>query len=193
MGRSGTGLGLAVVWGTVQDHDGYIDVHSMQGEGTVFDLYFPLSRDAVEEKDPRLSLAAIQGDGETVLVVDDMESQRKIASHLLQRLNYTAHAVDSGEAAIQYLKDHTVDLVILDMIMDPGMDGLETWRQIIKLHPRQRAIIASGYAETDKVKTAQRLGAGEYLKKPYMIDRLGKALKNALAGTKIEENGLEGF
>ena len=180
MGRSGTGLGLAVVWGTVQDHDGYIDVHSVQGEGTVFDLYFPLSRDAVEEKDQRLSLAAIQGSGETVLVVDDMESQRKIAAHLLQRLNYTPHTVDSGEAAIVYLKDHTVDLVILDMIMDPGMDGLETWCQIIGLYPNQRAIIASGYAETDKVRTAQRLGAGEYLKKPYMIDSLGKAVKTAL-------------
>ena len=185
MGRSGTGLGLAVVWGTVQDHDGYIDVHSTPGEGTVFDLYFPLSRDAVEEKDPQLNLVAIRGSGETVLVVDDMESQLKIAAHLLQRLNYTAHTVDSGEAAVAYLHDHTVDLVVLDMIMDPGMDGLETWCQIIKLHPKQRAIIASGYAETDKVKTAQRLGAGEYLKKPYIIDSLGKAVKNALAGTKM--------
>ncbi len=180
MGRSGTGLGLAVVWGTVQDHGGYIDVHSRQGQGTTFDLYFPLSRDAVEEKDPRLNLAGLQGGGETVLVVDDMASQRKIAAHLLQRLNYTVHAVNSGEAAVAYLKDHTVDLVILDMIMEPGMDGLETWRQIITHHPRQRAIIASGYAETDKVKTAQRLGAGEYLKKPYMIDSLAKAVKNAL-------------
>jgi PAS domain S-box-containing protein len=180
MGRSGTGLGLAVVWGTVQDHEGYIDVRSQPGQGTVFDLYFPLSREDVEEKDPQLNLAAIQGAGETILVVDDMESQREIATQLLQRLNYTVRTVDSGEAALVVLNGQTVDLVILDMIMDPGMDGLETWRQVIKRHPQQRAIIASGYAETDKVKTAQRLGAGEYLKKPYMIDSLGKAVKNAL-------------
>lgn len=189
MGRSGTGLGLAVVWGTIQDHAGYIDVHSKPGEGTVFDLYFPLSREALEAKDPGLSLVMLQGSGETVLVVDDMESQRKIAAHLLQRLNYAAHTVDSGESAVAYLKDHAVDLVVLDMIMDPGMDGLETWRRIIKHHPRQRAIIASGYAETEEVRTAQQLGAGEYLKKPYMIDSLGKAVKNALAGSKNEENG----
>ena len=180
MGRSGTGLGLAVVWGSVQDHGGYIDVHSQPGEGTVFDLYFPLSRDAVEDKDPQPSMGALQGNGETVLVVDDMQSQRTIAAHLLRRLNYTARTVDSGEAAVAYLKNHRVDLVILDMIMDPGMDGLETWRRIVQIHPGQRAIIASGYAETDKVKAAQRLGAGEYLKKPYMIDRLGKVVKNAL-------------
>lgn len=185
MGRSGTGLGLAVVWGTVQDHKGYIDVHSKPGEGTLFDLYFPLSRDTVEKKDSQPSLAAIQGSGETILVVDDMESQRRIAVHLLQRLNYKPSTVESGEAAVAYLKDHTVDLVVLDMIMDPGMDGLETWRRIIKRHPNQRAIIASGYAETDKVKATQRLGAGEYLKKPYMIEDLGKVVKNALVKKQV--------
>lgn len=188
MGRSGTGLGLAVVWGTVQDHEGYIDVRSRPGEGTVFDLYFPLSREPVQAKDARADLSAIQGSGESILVVDDMESQRDIAAHLLQRLNYTVHTAASGEAAVVYLEAHTADLVILDMIMDPGMDGLETWRRIIALHPNQRAIIASGYAETDKVRTAQRLGAGEYLKKPYIIDTLGEAVKKALKGLKYVEH-----
>jgi CheY-like chemotaxis protein len=182
MGRSGTGLGLAVVWGTVPDHNGYLDVQSRPEHGTIFDLYFPLSRDPVEEKASQLDLGAIRGNGETVLVVDDMASQRKIATHLLQRLNYTTHAVESGEAAVDYLLDHPVDLVVLDMIMDAGMDGLATWQQIIAIHPHQRAIIASGYAETEKVKTAQRLGAGEYLKKPYMIDSLGQAVKRTLHG-----------
>ena len=184
MGRSGTGLGLAVVWGAVQDHKGYIDVRSQPDKGTVFDLYFPLSREIVAEKEAAVELAAIQGNGETVLVVDDMEAQRTIAAHLLERLRYTPHKVESGEAAVEYLKVNSVDLVILDMIMDPGMDGLETWREIVRIHPNQRSIIASGYAETEKVKTAQRLGAGEYLKKPYMIDSLGKAIKNALAGSR---------
>ncbi|BBO75402.1 histidine kinase [Desulfosarcina widdelii] len=183
MGRSGTGLGLAVVWGAVRDHRGYIDVHSQSGKGTTFHLYFPLSRESAKEKTASLNLENIQGNGERVLVVDDLESQRTIATHLLQRLNYSAHAVNSGEAAVEYLQDNTVDLVVLDMIMDPGMDGLETWRQIVGIHPEQRAIIASGYAETEKVKTAQRLGAGEYLKKPYMIDSLGKSIKKALAGS----------
>ncbi len=188
MGRSGTGLGLAVVWGAVQDHKGYIDVRSQPGNGTVFDLYFPLSRETVEEKEAAVDLQAFVGNGETVLVVDDMESQRTIAAHLLERLRYTPYTAESGEAAVEYLKANSADLVILDMIMDPGMDGLETWRQIIRLHPNQRAIIASGYAETEKVKTAQRLGAGEYLKKPYMIDSLGKAIKHALAGRKEKES-----
>jgi len=183
MGRSGTGLGLAVVWGAVQDHKGYIDIHSQPDKGTTFDLYFPLSREAVKEKTAPLNLKDIQGNGERVLVVDDLESQRTIATHLLQRLKYSAHAVDSGEAAVEYLQQNTVDLVVLDMIMDPGMDGLETWRQIVEIHPEQRAIIASGYAETGKVRTAQCMGVVEYLKKPYMIESLGEAIKKALAGS----------
>ena len=172
-----------MVWGAVQDHKGYIDVYSQPGEGTTFDLYFPLSREAVQEKTASFNLEDIQGNGERVLVVDDLESQRTIATHLLQRLNYSAFAVDSGEAAVEYLQENTVDLVVLDMIMDPGMDGLETWRQIVSIRPEQRAIIASGYAETEKVKTAQHMGAGEYLKKPYMIENLGKSVKKALAAS----------
>jgi signal transduction histidine kinase/ActR/RegA family two-component response regulator len=180
MGRSGSGLGLAVVWGTVQDHNGIIDVKSQPHQGTTFDLYFPVTHAALTEVNEKINIQAIKGNGETILVVDDMESQRKIAKHQLKRLNYTVQAVESGEAAVAYLEKNTVDLIILDMIMDPGMDGLETWRQIIELHPEQRSIIASGYAETKKVKTAQSLGAGQYLHKPYMFETLAKAVREAL-------------
>jgi PAS domain S-box-containing protein len=180
MGRSGTGLGLAVVWGTVQDHHGYIDVTSTKGDGTTFDLYFPLSREKVTEKDHGIDLARIKGNQETLLVVDDMESQRKIAAHLLGHLNYRVHTVESGEAAVQFLAQNTVDLVILDMLMGIGMDGLETYREILKRHPGQKAIIASGFAETARVKEAQRLGAGAYIKKPYVIATLGRAIKEEL-------------
>jgi two-component system, cell cycle sensor histidine kinase and response regulator CckA len=180
MGRSGTGLGLAVVWGTVQDHHGYIDVTSTKGDGTTFDLYFPLSREMVTEKASGLDFEAIRGKGETLLVVDDMESQRKIAAHLLGHLDYRVHTAESGEAAVQFLKNNTVALVILDMLMGTGMDGLETYREILKLHPGQKAIIASGFAETARVKEAQRIGAGTYIKKPYIISTLGNAIKEEL-------------
>jgi two-component system cell cycle sensor histidine kinase/response regulator CckA len=180
MGRSGTGLGLAVVWGTVQDHHGYIDVTSRPGEGTTFDLYFPISRETALPKEKGLDLETLKGHRERLLVVDDMESQRQIAAHLLGHLNYQVHTAESGEAAVQYLQDNAVDLVILDMLMGEGMDGLETYREILKRHPGQKAIIASGFAETARVKEAQRIGAGAYIKKPYMINLLGSAIKDAL-------------
>ncbi len=182
MGRSGTGLGMAVVWGTVMDHDGYIDVESETGRGTTFYLYFPAARGqtacAVETASPA---ADLRGNGETILVVDDVPEQREIAVRLLEALGYTALAVATGEAAVDHLNAHEVDLVLLDMIMDPGMDGLETYRRIAGRHPRQRAIIASGFSESDRVKQAQQLGAGAYVRKPYTLDKIARAVKEELS------------
>jgi two-component system cell cycle sensor histidine kinase/response regulator CckA len=181
MGRSGTGLGMAVVWGTVQDHQGYIDIHSTVDQGTVFELYFPMSRESLPKEESQLSVDALRGSGESILVVDDVEDQRTIATSILGKLNYTVSAVSSGEKAVEFIKDNPVNLVVLDMIMDPGIDGLETYKRILQLYPDQKAIIASGFAETDRVKEAQRLGAGEYIKKPYIMQKIGLAVKKAIA------------
>ncbi|MEA3437467.1 MAG: PAS domain S-box protein, partial [Thermodesulfobacteriota bacterium] len=180
MGRSGTGLGMAVVWGTVKDHKGYIDVQSIVGKGTTFKLYFPVTRmKLVKEKSPS-SLKEYMGKGETILIVDDVDEQREIASEMMKKLGYNVTSVSSGKKAVEYLKHHRADLLILDMIMEPGIDGLETYRQILELYPDQKAIIASGFSETDKVKEAQRLGAGTYIKKPYKIEKIGTIVRAEL-------------
>lgn len=179
MGRSGTGLGMAVVWGTVKDHKGYIDIESSEGRGTTFKLFFPITRLLPKEKQS-ISKEKYKGNGELILVVDDIEEQRELASGMLKELGYSPIVVSSGEEAVDYLKKHTVDLLMLDMIMEPGIDGLETYKRILKMHPGQKAIIASGYSETYRVKEAQRLGAGKYIRKPYTIERIGLAVKNEL-------------
>jgi nitrogen-specific signal transduction histidine kinase/CheY-like chemotaxis protein len=180
MGRSGTGLGMAVVWGTVKDHKGYINVQSIEGEGTTFTLYFPATRKELAKDESRLSIKDYMGNGEKILVVDDVEEQREIASHILKKLNYSAVVVSSGEEAVEYIKSNSADLLILDMIMDPGIDGLDTYKQILKFYPKQKAIIASGFSETDRVKEAQRLNAGAYVKKPYRLEKIGLAVKAEL-------------
>jgi signal transduction histidine kinase/ActR/RegA family two-component response regulator len=180
MGRSGTGLGLAVVWGTVKDHKGHMDVKSLEGLGTTFTLYFPMTRKPLPQIRPPLSVKEYRGRGESILVVDDVKEQREIAFRLLSELGYSVTTVPSGEKAVEYLKHRSVDLIILDMIMEPGMDGLTTYKKILELHPGQKAIIASGYSETDRVKKAQRLGAGAYLKKPYLMEKVGLAVRTAL-------------
>jgi len=178
MGRSGTGLGLAVVWGTVQDHKGFININSRIGHGTDFELYFPMVREPVLEKDQKITLESIMGHEEMILVVDDIQDQRDIATRILNRLNYQVHSVSSGEEAVNYLKRHQADLVILDMIMGQGMmDGLDTFKAIIEINPRQRAIIVSGYSETERVREAQKLGVGDYVKKPYMLENIGRAVR----------------
>ncbi|MFZ0930047.1 MAG: response regulator, partial [Syntrophobacteraceae bacterium] len=102
------------------------------------------------------------------------------AGAMLKKLNYTVYSVSSGEEAVEYLRQNTVDLVVLDMIMDPGMDGLDTYAQILEIHPHQRAIIVSGFSETERVSRAQALGAGAYVKKPYILEKLGLAVRREL-------------
>jgi len=179
MGRSGTGLGLAVVWNVVQDHKGYIAVTTDEN-GSIFELYFPITRDEVSDKDLSIPIKDYKGDGETILVADDVENQRDISCNMLNILDYKAKTVSSGEEAIEYLKEHSVDLILLDMIMDPGINGRETYERIIKIHPKQKAIIVSGFAETDEVKEAQKLGAGQYVKKPLTLEKIGLAIKEEL-------------
>ncbi|MCG6891966.1 MAG: response regulator, partial [Desulfobacteraceae bacterium] len=180
MGRSGTGLGMAVVWGTVKDHKGYIDVQSTEGKGTRFSLYFPVTRKLRERKETFTDnerLTALRGNGEKILIVDDVAEQREITTWMLTKLGYTVCDVDSGEAALEYLTDHKVDLLILDMIMEPGLDGLDTYRRIVEWFPHQKAVIVSGYSESDRVKKMQALGAGTYVKKPFVMEDIGRAVK----------------
>lgn len=179
LGRSGTGLGLAVVWNVMQDHEGYINVKSDSG-GSTFDLYFSATRDETVGSTSSIPIREYKGNGESILVVDDVASQRDIACTLLDKLGYKVHTVSSGEEAVEYLTEHTVDLLLLDMIMDPGINGRETYERITKIHPGQKAVIVSGFAETDEVKEAQRLGAGPYIKKPFTLEKIGLAIQSEL-------------
>ena len=181
MGRSGTGLGMAVVWGTVKDHNGYIDIQSKLGEGTTFTLYFPITRQKLQKDKPRISSETYKGQGESILIVDDVKEQREIASEILKKLGYTVTAVPSGEEALNYMKENEADLLVLDMIMNPGIDGLETYKKILQYHPDQKAVIASGFSESKLVKEAQNMGAGAYVKKPYSFETIGMAVKGELA------------
>jgi len=180
MGRSGTGLGLSVVWGTVKDHKGYINVQSEEGKGTMFTLSFPVTREEKSKEQTSVSISEYLGHGESVLVVDDVQGQRELAARMLEKLNYSVAAVASGEEAVEYLRTHKADLVVLDMIMNPGMDGLDTFKKILELHPGQKAIIVSGFSESDRVRAAQALGVGAYVRKPYVREILGTAVKKEL-------------
>ncbi|MCF8146656.1 MAG: PAS domain S-box protein [Deltaproteobacteria bacterium] len=179
MGRSGTGLGLAVVWNTLQDHNGYINITS-NDRGSTFELYFPVAREDLGPQAKQTVLDDYLGHGEKVLVIDDEERQREIACGMLNKLGYVADAVPGGDDAIEYLKQYPVDMILLDMVMPRGMGGRETYEKIITIRPGQKAIIASGYARTEEVEAAQKLGAGRYIKKPYTLEKIGIAIKEEL-------------
>ncbi len=179
MGRSGTGLGLAVVWNTVQDHKGTIIVKS-DDSGTTFELYFPATRENRVAPDDEISVDNLQGSGEQILIVDDELQQQDIAKRILESLGYTVFSVSSGEEAVEFLQEKSVNLLLLDMIMDPGMNGLETYKEIIKIYPEQKAIIASGFSKSKNVKKVLRLGAGSFINKPYTIEQLGLVVQEEL-------------
>jgi len=179
MGVSGTGLGLAVVWSSVLDHDGSVQVESSDG-GTSFILYFPVTEKAVKPKESNAGIEDLKGSGETVLVVDDEAALLDIASRMLKVLGYDPVCVDSGEKAVAYLQENRVDMVLLDMVMDTGINGRQTYEKIIRIRPDQQAIIASGLSESEDVKMVQQLGARGFIKKPYSFEELGRALKQGL-------------
>ena len=187
MGRSGTGLGLAVVWNTMQDHRGKVFVDS-DDRGTCFQLYFPLSTEVETANPDGDEQLALNGKGESILVVDDEAQPRELAEDMLTTLGYSVQSVSSGELAVIFLKENLVDLIIIDMLMDPGMNGLHTYKKIIEMHPEQKAVIASGFSRSVDVRETIKLGAGGFIKKPYSMDQLGRLVHEVLNGVLNEQD-----
>ena len=152
----------------------------MEGRGSTFSLYFPVNRSVLKQEDKKVTIEQFLSKGETILVVDDVAEQRELASAMLRKLGYSIEALSSGEEAVEYLKEKPANLVILDMIMVPGSTAWKPTGRSQQHRPGQKAIIVSGFAETDRVKEAQKLGAGQYLKKPYTLEKIAIAVRNEL-------------
>lgn len=179
MCHSGTGLGMTVIWATVKDHKGFFDLTSTEGIGTSLAIYLPATREQAEQVSKRIVLDDYLG-SESILVVDDIADQLDIARNMLEKLGYTVHCASSGEQGVAMMQEQHIDLIVLDMIMPGGMDGLETYQQVLLTHPTQKAIITSGYSESERVKKLQTLGAGSYVQKPYSMESLGIAVRREL-------------
>ena len=177
MGRSGSGLGLTVVYGVVRDMGGYVDIETHAATGTEIRLYLPVSDRPVEEVE---AVEKSFTGRERILVVDDIREQRRLAKAVLTDLGYTVETANNGHEAIERLRDHAVDLLLLDMIMEDDLDGLDTYRAILEIHPGQRCIIASGFSETDRAQEALKIGAGGFVSKPYSVEELGRAIREEL-------------
>ncbi len=179
MGRSGTGLGMTIVWTTTKDHDGHILINSIEGKGTTISLYFPVCQ---EEKRPvsEPALETIKGTGQSVLIIDDLPEQRSIASKMLKALNYNPCSAKTGEGGLHFIKTTPVDLVLLDMVLGGDLDGLGTYRKIKEIKPGLKVIIVSGLDKTQRIRLALAEGAVQYLKKPYTLRSLGAALKQEM-------------
>jgi len=178
MGKKGTGLGLTIVWNVVKEHGGRLKLDS-GAKGTTFRVFLPVAERSESDDSFIDETIDLQGRG-TILVVDDEPLQRDIATRMLTTFGYEVVTVESGEAAIELLRRRSVDLVVLDMLMPPGINGLQTYRAIIAMHPGQRALIVSGFSESGDVKAAMQLGVGGFVKKPYTMNQIARAIKNEM-------------
>jgi len=135
----------------------------------------------VQDSDWNSGADNIHGQGESIVVVDDVAEQREIAASILSTLGYSVTTLASGEETVEYVQNHSADLLVLDMIMDPGIDGYETYKRVLSVNPEQKAVIVSGFSESEQVKKTQQLGAGVYVKKPYLMETIARAVKDELA------------
>ena len=179
MGRSGTGLGLAIVWNRVHDHDGFINVISGTS-GTTFEVYLPATTETETTASPVAPLKTLKGNGEVILVVDDELDQCLIACNLLKNLGYTPIQATSGEEAVQMCKNTSVDVVLLDMVLEQEMSGRQIYEKILCYNQRQKAVVVSGFSEEDEIAKIKNLGVSHFVKKPYTVHQLAIAVKQIL-------------
>ncbi len=177
MGASGTGLGLAVVYGIVKDHDGFYDVFSEKGKSTEFVIYFPIT---CERHPVELEKRVSAGGTESVLVIDDAATQRELATEFLTSGGYKVTSVPGSTEALEHLSKNAVDIAILDMIISRESDGLDTFNEMREIRPDLKVVIVSGSSQSERVREMQRLGAGDYVGKPYAKQQLLAAVRKEL-------------
>jgi PAS domain S-box-containing protein len=176
----GTGLGLAMVYGILRSHKGYIDCESRPGEGTTFRLYFPVI-DQKAAAETAAEIADAEGGAETILLVDDERAILDIGAGSLARFGYKVLTAADGESGLELYRDNReeIDLVVLDLNM-PGIGGRRCLEEILALEPSARVIIASGYSSRGSREEAIEAGAAAFIDKPFDVHQLLKMIRKVL-------------
>ena len=184
----GTGLGLAVVFGIVKQHNGWIDCHSEAGNGTRFDIYLPRSLEEAAEQTGDV-LASPRKGNETILLVDDEPMIRELGRSTLERQGYRILQAEDGSIAIDVYRRHAdeIDLIVLDLTM-PNLSGRETFRRLREINPHVGVLLSSGYT-TDEFEPGELDGILGFIAKPYRVQDLAAAVRTALDRTTRRENG----
>ena len=178
----GTGLGLAVVYGVVESHHGFIDVQSAVEKGTTFSLFFPVRPSGIESlKTPPEEVKEIAGGDETILVVEDEEMLLEMLKSFLESKGYTVITASDGEEALELYKAQQgkIDLVLTDMGL-PKISGLDIFRKMKRINPKVRVVIASGYLDPGMKAAMIVEGAKEFIQKPYAPEEILRKTRDAI-------------
>ncbi|MBM3298537.1 MAG: PAS domain S-box protein, partial [Deltaproteobacteria bacterium] len=177
----GTGLGLAMVYGIVKQHDGYITCYSKPGQGSTFNIYLPALVAQSEQLETTTREGVLRVGTETILLVDDEEAVRDLGKRILERSGYTVLTADNGKKALSLYKKERkkISLVILDLIM-PDMGGKQCLEELLKINPRVKVLIASGFAADGQTRDAIETGARGLVSKPYNVQSMLEAVREVL-------------
>lgn len=178
----GTGLGLAVVYGILKNHKGFISVYSEPDVGTEFKIHIPaIDEKYVTESDELEEIRQIKKGTETILIIDDEEAIRVIGESILTNYGYKVLTAEDGEQGLKTFNKHRdeIALVVLDLVM-PNISGSEVLSQLIELKPDAKIIVASGYSTNGPIKDAMECGAKKFINKPYTLHELLLAIRDIL-------------
>ena len=175
----GTGLGLAMVYGVVKNHGGFVNVYSELCVGSTFKVYLPSSEKPEWEEAPELETP--MGADELILVVDDEESIRLLAKEMLESCGYRVLLAENGFEAVEVYEKHRnkIEAVILDMVM-PKMGGREAFLELKALNPQVKALLSTGYSQDGKAQAILDVGVKGFLQKPYRLDALLSKVRGVL-------------
>ncbi|SDN40562.1 PAS domain S-box-containing protein [Desulfonauticus submarinus] len=178
LGQSGTGLGTTVIWNVIKDMKGYIDVKSKLGKGTIFSFYLPLSKEKIPTipKNSNVNLQYLPAYNLKVLVVDDKKEQRDLAKTVLEEFSCKVETATNGQETFDKLQNKSFDLIMLDVLLE-NENGIDIAEKILKIDSEQKIILVTGYAETEKIEQALKLGVLTYIKKPYTLEKIYQTLK----------------
>lgn len=177
----GTGLGLAVVYGIIKNHNGHIHIESEPGKGARFDLYIPASTKRPVEPVPGKESKETFAGNEIILLVDDEEVVRGLGKEILEYQGYKVILAGNGlEALGIYEKQmQRIDLVILDIIM-PGISGVQTFERLKAVNPAVKVIFSSGYNSNGCNAPALKANSVKFIQKPYKMEEISAMVRRAL-------------
>ena len=177
----GTGLGLAMVYGIIKGHNGWIEVESEVGRGTVFKIFLPRVREVLGSEKTKKHEDVLIGGSETILVVDDEDMVRNLGETILKQFGYKVFTAVDGFNAIEMFEKQRdkIELVILDMTM-PRKSGRDTLRELLERKKDLKIIISSGYSKGGPVEELLEMGAKGFVQKPYRLSQLLKIVREIL-------------